>query len=223
MLPYDSLTFLNTHRCAPSAFLRIAERGACAIVATERKKKMPLPCSVCRRPDRTAINKAIRHGEAMRAVARRYGVSKSTMTRHAAHVQRSEEGELRETASQERVTVAAPTEEQLAAVLARVGQLELDNTTLRVELGKQAARSASQERRFGEIEAWVHGLAGQVGRHGQVVTTVQDLLELLRENDDCWQTMSSMLSTSSLATRGVLHQWVASQVGRPRPLKYIRQ
>ncbi len=43
---------------------------------------MPRICSVCRHPDRPAIDKALVSGAALRDVAGRYGLSKSAVERH---------------------------------------------------------------------------------------------------------------------------------------------
>ena len=42
--------------------------------------------SICQRADSRVINEALAHGEPARALARRYGLPKSTLARHVAHV-----------------------------------------------------------------------------------------------------------------------------------------
>jgi hypothetical protein len=91
------------------------------------------------------------------------------------------------------------------------------------KIHRLTARVDFQERRLGEIEQRVQTLASQVGAHGVIVTTAQELLELLAKDDECWQVVDSLLNLGSTATKGRLHAFVAAQVGRPRPLKYIRQ
>lgn len=45
-----------------------------------------MPCTVCSHADREALDAALVAGEAMRAIARRHGVSKDAVARHRAHV-----------------------------------------------------------------------------------------------------------------------------------------
>ena len=44
---------------------------------------MPRPCAVCDHPERDSIDAAIVAGQSIRGIARRYGVSKDSVSRHA--------------------------------------------------------------------------------------------------------------------------------------------
>ncbi|MFA5064955.1 MAG: helix-turn-helix domain-containing protein [Dehalococcoidia bacterium] len=48
------------------------------------------PCSVCQHPEKEAIDKAIKEGVSLRDIADKYGPSKSTLSRHKAHMEISE-------------------------------------------------------------------------------------------------------------------------------------
>jgi uncharacterized coiled-coil protein SlyX len=128
-----------------------------------------------------------------------------------------------ESTTAERPHGPARTEEQRPPGLMDVERLQAENTALRERLGKLEARVAMQERAIQAVEAQGQALALKVSSHEIIVMTIQELLDLCSKNDDCWQSVESMLYTSSTATRGALHQFVAEKVGRPRPLKYIRQ
>jgi hypothetical protein len=196
-------------------------------------------CSVCQRNDSQAINAALRENTAGRnALADQFGIARTTLSRHIkrAHHVHPEEPPMESVVVQYPQEAETPTPQlvsvqtehaliqgQLAALQAIVTDMQHEHAALTSALGQQRARLMSYERRVGEIEARVQALAGQVGSHGLVVTTVQELLDLLAKNDDCWQVVGSLLNTGSTATKGTLHQVVAEKVGRPRPLKYIRQ
>lgn len=45
------------------------------------------PCKVCQDPEREAIDKAIKEGVSLRDIASQYGISKSTVDRHKAHLE----------------------------------------------------------------------------------------------------------------------------------------
>ena len=47
---------------------------------------MSRPCTVCVRPNATEINATLRLGKSLRVVARLFGLSKSTVQRHAGHL-----------------------------------------------------------------------------------------------------------------------------------------
>ena len=46
---------------------------------------MPRRCTICQHEQAFSINLALRGGEALRDIARRYGTSKTTLARHALH------------------------------------------------------------------------------------------------------------------------------------------
>jgi hypothetical protein len=46
---------------------------------------MPRPCSICAHPNRAVIDAALESGQSLRAVARQFAVSKSSVERHQKH------------------------------------------------------------------------------------------------------------------------------------------
>jgi hypothetical protein len=181
---------------------------------------MPSPCSVCQRSDSAVINAALSHGEAIRALSRRFAIPKTSMLRHARHVQplHPEESPRMET---RRVTERP--EEPVAAVLARMDQLVAMLGALQATVAKLDARVAMQARAIQAVEAQGQALALTVRSHEVVVMTLGEFVDLLGTNDDAWRTMDSLLQMGSTSTRGTLHTAVAEKVGRPRPMQYIRQ
>lgn len=73
---------------------------------------MPQTCSVCRSPDRDAIDRALVAGEALRDIAGRFGPAKSAVARHKDHLP----GHLRKAAEAEDVARAIDVVGQLRAI-----------------------------------------------------------------------------------------------------------
>jgi hypothetical protein len=174
---------------------------------------MPNACRVCARDDRAVIDAALASGEALRAVSRRTGIAKTTLLRHRPHGHSAHEecmpGPPAGAGEDEVRRAVAPWD---------LGQGRLER--LEIEVAQQRARLASVEQRCAALEHRLHSLAGQVERQGDIVTTLQDLCDLLAHNDDAWQALEAMLKTHSLATRRTLYRFIATQVGRPPPAQY---
>jgi hypothetical protein len=100
-------------------------------------------CSVCQRRDSAAITTALRHGEPVRALARRYKIPKTTMLRHARHVPQLTE---KESPPMERPTAESP--ELVDDVEMALGQLASQLVEVRSQLARTQAQLAGINREF---------------------------------------------------------------------------
>jgi hypothetical protein len=65
----------------------IPERPATEFEAIDNDPYPDPPCKVCQHPERAAIDKALAEGVSLRDIASQYGISKSTVDRHKAHLE----------------------------------------------------------------------------------------------------------------------------------------
>jgi hypothetical protein len=108
-----------------------------------------------------------------------------------------------------------------ADVAAQLEQMQAQLGALRTQLAKVDARGVSYERSMQAVEDGMRALAATLANHAAVVGFVEELLSLLRSNPDAQQTAQSMLSTSSVATAGVLHKHLAAKLGWATPRNYM--
>jgi hypothetical protein len=90
------------------------------------------------------------------------------------------------------------------------------------DVGRLTALVASQDRAIQLLEETVASLASRLDTMEAATGFVTTLLEMLQSDEECWRVAESLLNTGSISTHGRLHEWIAAQVGKPRPLKYIR-
>jgi len=93
-------------------------------------------CSICAHRQRKAIDKALVAGESIRTVAGRYGVPKSTLADHKAHLDTVAGPVAREVAA-ERAAVVAAAETEVRAAMVEAGQTTLQRVRT---LGDVAAK-----------------------------------------------------------------------------------
>ena len=64
----------------------VPARPAAGLEAIDNDPHPDPPCTICQHPERGAIDKAIKEGASLRDIAEKYGSSKSTLSRHKAHM-----------------------------------------------------------------------------------------------------------------------------------------
>ena len=90
------------------------------------------------------------------------------------------------------------------------------------DVGRLSALAASQDRAIQLLEETVASLTRRLDTMETATGFIKTLLEMLQSDEECWRVVESLLNTGSISTHGRLHEWVAAQVGKPKPLKYIR-
>jgi transposase-like protein len=159
-------------------------------------------CSICQRADIQPMNEALARGEAVRALARRYGIPKTTLLRHKAQCfttgggplpQRATSTEL-ETPVAQLTTKLAEVKTQLAHVQAQLAGVSRELTAWRTEQAAQQAHDAADQILVEQLRAW---------------------LRILHDDTPSWQLVHSLLRGDGRNGKGPLLQALRRLVGRP--------
>jgi transposase-like protein len=165
---------------------------------------MPQGCSICQRWDSRAINEALTRGEPVRALARRYGIPKTTLMRHASHAQRPPSTE---SPPMERPMVERPVELGDA--------FEAEHAALRAELARTQAQLARIHREFAAWRTAQDAQRAHYAADQALVAQLRACLGILHDDAPSWQLVHSLLRGDGRNGKGPLLQALRRLVGRP--------
>jgi transposase-like protein len=187
----DICTLTNAASCGHRC-----ERPTCSVTP------MTTGCSICQRADIQTINEALTHGEPVRALARRYGIPKTTLLRHKAQCFTTGGGPLPQRAtSTELETHVAQLTTELAEVQTQLAQTQGQLAGVSRELTAWRTAQAAQQ---------AHDAAGQV-----LVAQLRAWLRILHDDAPSWQLVHSLLRGDGRNGKGPLLQALRRLVGRP--------
>jgi hypothetical protein len=170
---------------------------------------MPQGCSICQRSDIWAINAALARGEAVRGLARRYKIAKTTLVRHASHVpQRTE----KEGPSMNRPTAESP--ELVDDVELALGQLASQLAEAHTQLARTQAQLAGINREFATWRAEQDTQRAQCAADHALAEQLRACLQILQTDDTAWRVLESILRGDGHNGRGPLLQQLRRLVGR---------
>jgi transposase-like protein len=170
---------------------------------------MPAGCSICQRADIQTINEALTHGEPVRGLAKRYGLAKTSLLRHARHAQRSP---YKESPPMERPTAESP--ELVDDVEMAVAQLATQLAEVRTQLARTQAQLSGVSREFAGWRSEQDALRAQCADDHALAEQLRACLGVLQTDDASWRLVESLLRGDGHNGRGPLLQSLRRLVGR---------
>jgi septal ring factor EnvC (AmiA/AmiB activator) len=188
----------------------LPDNQPCDLVSQRQQKETPMSlCSVCQRRDSAAITTALRHGEPVRALARRYKIPKTTMLRHARHVPQLTE---KESPPMERPTAESP--ELVDDVEMALGQLASQLVEVRSQLARTQAQLAGINREFATWRTEQEAQRAQCTADHMLAEQLRACIQVLQTDDGAWRVLESILRGDGHNGRGPLLQQLRRLVGR---------
>jgi hypothetical protein len=167
---------------------------------------MPTGCSICQRPDVQTLNEALAHGEAVRGVARRYKIAKTTLVRHARHVQHAPQ---KETPAMEPMTV-----EPVDTFEAEAATLRAELAELHTQLARTQAQLAGINREFAAWRDEQSAQRTQCAADHALAEQLRACLQVLQTDDTAWHVVELLLRADGHNGKGPLLQALRRLIGR---------
>jgi transposase-like protein len=159
------------------------------------------------------INAALAQAEALRALARRHGVARTTLLRHRAHAQRPHHQEnppMTGDTMPQSVTTVTSDDVELA-----LGQLASQLAEAQTQLARTQAQLAGINREFAAWRTEQDAQRAQCAADHALAEQLRDCLAVLLHDDASWRLVESLLRGDGRNGKGPLLQALRRLVGRP--------
>jgi septal ring factor EnvC (AmiA/AmiB activator) len=165
-------------------------------------------CRICQRADIQTINQSLARGEAVRALARRYAVPKTSLRRHARHAAQH----TKERSLMERRIAEGP--ELVDDIEVAVAQLASELAEVRGQLARTQAQLAGINREFATWRTEQEAQRAQCTADHMLAEQLRACIQVLQTDDGAWRVLESILRGDGHNGRGPLLQQLRRLVGR---------